>query len=140
LKDVVKQLREARISPDDVSWTFTKFPLKTLLNAIEYVKQQKWSSKPAGLFVRACREGLAPMPDPGPLPGMLADVRPIDPDSEKRIDKAIEQGIFRDKFFSSNGNCLKVVLQNFEQMPWWEAIEVMDMRRDAVINTLARIT
>ncbi|MBD2006476.1 MULTISPECIES: hypothetical protein [Cyanophyceae] len=62
-EEFLRQLRELRINPDDVSWAIKKFSAATIEDAIAYTKQQTWADKPAAAFVKACKEGLKPESD-----------------------------------------------------------------------------
>lgn len=120
--EILKELKALRINPADVSWVFKKFSEIRIEEAIAYIKQQSWSNKPAGLFVKACKEGLKPE--------VIEKTKPLFPEPTDEDMEKLEQfknlALIHDHYLSSDG-IYKAVCKRPSGasyfIPWWEAID-----------------
>ena len=121
------RLREIRISPENVKWTFSQFPKNVIEDAIAYTAEQKWAYKPAAVYVKACREQQKPEGKSACEDQFSA---PPEPDEATLIwfkelkDKAIIKDFYTQPSTSGRYRIL-VVDTGASLQYWWEVVETL---------------
>jgi hypothetical protein len=131
LTGIKAQLREIRIAPDNVSWTFSQFPKYVIEDAIAYTAEQKWAFKPAAVYVTACREGKKPEAKSACEDQFSA---PPEPDEEtlnwlKELkNKRIIKDFYTQPWANSRYRVLAIDTGSSIQ-PWWEVVEALKAKK-----------
>ena len=127
LTGIKARLREIRISPENVKWTFSQFPKNVIEDAIAYTAEQKWAYKPAAVYVKACRDEQKPESKSACEDQFSA---PPEPDEATLIwfkelkDKAIIKDFYTQPSGSGRYRIL-VVDTGASLQYWWEVVETL---------------
>ena len=127
LTGIKARLREIRVSPENVKWTFTQFPKNVIEDAIAYTAEQKWAYKPAAVYVKACRDEQKPESKSACEDQFSA---PPEPDEATLIwfkelkDKAIIKDFYTQPSGSGRYRIL-VVDTGASLQYWWEVVETL---------------
>ena len=130
LTGIKARLREIRISPENVKWTFSQFSKNVIEDAIAYTGEQKWAYKPAAVYVKACRDEQKPEGKSACEDQFSA---PPEPDEATLIwfkelkDKAIIKDFYTQPSTSGRYRIL-VVDTGASLQYWWEVVETLKKR------------
>ncbi|MGB3205955.1 MAG: hypothetical protein WBB28_13275 [Crinalium sp.] len=130
LTGIKARLREIRVAPDNVKWTFSQFSRGVIEDAIAYTAEQKWAYKPAAVYVKACREQQKPEGKSACEDQYSA---PPEPDEATLIwfkelkDKAIIKDFYTQPSTSGRYRIL-VVDTGASLQYWWEVVETLKKR------------
>lgn len=127
LTGIKARLREIRIAPDNVKWTFSQFSRGVIEDAIAYTAEQKWAYKPAAVYVKACREGLKPEGKSDCVDQFSA---PPEPDEETLnwFKELKNKRIIKDFYTqpSTSGRYRILVVDTGTSIQcWWEVVETL---------------
>lgn len=125
LAEVVRQLREWRINPDECIAVVHKY-WPNVTDAIAYLHEAfiYWPQKPHSptrLFLVACKEGRKP--EISYRCGLPSEVNPPSAEQLSMLIEAKSKSLIKDYFLSQDG-VSKVVMPNMQQIPWWDFLKV----------------
>ncbi len=125
LTGIKARLREIRIAPDNVKWTFSQFPKNVIEDAIAYTGEQKWASKPAAVYVKACRDEQKPEGKSACEDQYSAPPEP-DESTLNWLKELRDKRIIKDYYLCPWNNSRYRALfvdTGASMQPWWKVVE-----------------
>ena len=127
LTGIKARLREIRVSPENVKWTFTQFSRAVIEDAIAYTAEQKWAYKPAAVYVKACRNEQKPEQKSECVDQFSAPPEP-DEDTLNWLKELKDKAIIKDFYTqpSTSGRYRILVVDTGASLQyWWEVVETL---------------
>ncbi|AFZ11471.1 hypothetical protein Cri9333_0513 [Crinalium epipsammum PCC 9333] len=135
LTGIKARLREIRIAPDNVKWTFSQFPKNVIEDAIAYTAEQKWAYKPGAVYVKACREQQKPEQKSFCEDQFSAPPEP-DEDTLNWLKELKDKRTIKDFYLCPWNNSRYRALfvdTGASMQPWWKVVETL--KKDELTKT-----